>query len=132
MRIMIDTNIFISAILFPDSRPSKLIEKVLDKYHLVLCSQILEEIHEVFKRKFSERDIDLEKFLSKLSYELIYTPQKINKNEYPFIRDNKDLPILTSAILGDVDYFITGDKDFFEVEITKPEILTAKQFLSKF
>ena len=28
MRIMIDTNIFISAILFPDSIPSKLVEKV--------------------------------------------------------------------------------------------------------
>ena len=129
---MIDTNIFISAILFPDSRPSKLVEEVLDKYDLVLCSQILEEIHEVFKRKFSEKDIDLEKFLTKLSYELIYTPQKINKNEYPDIRDNKDLPILVSAILGDVDYFITGDKDFFEVEITKPKILNIKQFLSKF
>ena len=132
MRIMIDTNIFISAILFPDSTPSKVVEKVLDEYHLVLCSQIIEELHEVFDRKFNHKISSLEDFLSKLSYELIYTPQKINKNEYPFIRDNKDLPILTSAILGDVDYFITGDKDFFEVEITKPEILTAKQFLSKF
>ena len=117
MRIMIDSNIFISALLFPDSTPSKLVEKVLDEYHLVLCSQIIDELHEVFNRKFKEKTSELEKFLSKLNYELIYTPQEFNKQEYPKIRDNKDLPILVSAIIGDVDYLITGDKDFFEIKL---------------
>jgi len=129
MRIMIDTNIFISAILFPGSTPSKLVEKVLDKYHLVLCSQIIEELHEVFNRKFDNKISCLEEFLFKLSYELVYTPQKIDKKEYPEIRDQKDLPILVSSILGDVDYLITGDKDFFDIEIERPIIMTAKDFL---
>lgn len=62
MRIMIDSNIFISALLFPNSTPSKLVEKVLDEYHLVLCSQILDELHEVFNRKFKEKTSELEKF----------------------------------------------------------------------
>jgi len=132
MRIMIDSNIFISALLFPNSTPSKLVEKVLDEYHLVLCSQIIDELHEVFNRKFKEKTSELEKFLSKLSYELIYTPQEFDKQEYPDIRDNKDLPILVSAIIGDVDYLITGDKDFFEIKLEKPEIVSAKKFLKNY
>jgi len=131
MRIMIDTNIFISAILFPDSTPSKVVEKVLDEYHLVLCSQIIEELHEVFDRKFNHKISSLEDFLSKLSYELVYTPQRIDKKEYPDIKDQKDLPILVSSILGDVDYLITGDKGFFDVEIERPEIITAREFLKR-
>lgn len=31
------------------------------------------------------------------------------------------MPILVSAFLSDVDILITGDKDFFDVEIDKPE-----------
>ena len=131
MRIMIDTNIFISAILFPDSTPSKVVEKVLDEYHLVLCSQIIDELHEVFDRKFNHKISSLEDFLSKLSYELVYTPQRIDKKEYPDIKDQKDLPILVSSILGDVDYLITGDKGFFDVEIERPVIMTAREFLKK-
>lgn len=131
MRVMIDTNIFISSILFPNSLPARLVEDVLYKHNLVLCSQIIEELHEVFNRKFKNKIKDLEMFLSCLSYEVVYTPLKINKEEYPEIRDEKDLPILVSSILSDVDYFVTGDKDFFDVEIERPEIVSAKEFLKR-
>ena len=129
MRVMIDTNIFISSILFPNSLPAKVVEEVLYKHKLVLCSQIIEELHEVFNRKFRNKTKNLEIFLSCLSYELAYTPLKISKEEYPEIRDEKDLPILVSSIISDVDYFITGDKDFFDVEIERPEIILANEFL---
>lgn len=129
MRVMIDTNIFISSILFPNSLPARLVEDVLYKHNLVLCSQIIVELHEVFNRKFKNKIKDLERFLSCLSYELVYTPLKINKDEYPEIRDEKDLPILVSAVLSDVDCFVTGDNDFFDVEIERPEIVSAKDFL---
>lgn len=131
MRVMIDTNIFISSILFPNSLPGRLVEDVLYRHNLVLCSQIIEELHEVFNRKFQNKLRELELFLSCLSYELVYTPLKINKKDYPKIRDNKDLPILVSAILSDVDFFVTGDKDFFDVEVERPEIISVKEFLER-
>ena len=131
MRVMIDTNIFISAILFPGSLPAELVEKVLEKHTLVLCSQIIEELHEVFNRKFKNKKEELEKFLTHLSYELVYTPEKIDEEKYPKIRDEKDLPILASAILADLDYFVTGDKDFFDLDIDRPKIITAKEFITK-
>jgi putative PIN family toxin of toxin-antitoxin system len=130
MRIMIDTNVLISAILFPGSSPTITLQKVIEKHNLVLCSHIIDEVHIVFERKFLEKIKNLERFLSKLSYELVYTPLDIEMNKYPQIRDNGDLPILVSAILADVDIIITGDKDFQSIEIEKPIVLTPRESLN--
>lgn len=74
----------------------------------------------------------LEKFLSKFSFELVYTPQDIEIEKYPAIRDIADLPILVSAIIEDVDVIGTGDKDFFDVEVEKPEIITVKEYFERY
>ncbi|WP_368294378.1 PIN domain-containing protein [Dehalobacter sp. TBBPA1] len=52
MRIMIDTNVLISAILFPKSQLTIVIQSVTEAYTLVLCSHIIEELNEIFKKKF--------------------------------------------------------------------------------
>ena len=44
----------------------------------------------------------------------------------------RDYPILYSAITEDVAVFITGDADFNEVVVDKPEILTPTEFLDKY
>ena len=89
MRIMIDTNIIISAILFPNSSPSKFIEEVTSKHTVVLCSHIIDELHRVFNRKFIEKLLNLERFLSKFSYEYVYTPLDIEIEKYPKIRNRE-------------------------------------------
>ncbi len=132
MRIMIDTNIIISAILFPNSAPSKFIEEANSKHTIVLCSHIIDELHRVFNKKFKDKLLHLEKFLSKFSYELIYTPLDIEIEKYPKIRDVEDLPILVSAIIEDVDIIVTGDKDFFDIEIEKPNIITVREYFEKY
>ncbi len=132
MRIMIDTNIIISAILFPNSLPSRFVEEVTSKHSIVLCSHIIDELHRVFNKKFKDKLLYLEKFLSKFSFELVYTPQDIEIDKYPDIRDVADLPILVSAIVEDVDVIVTGDKDFFDVEIEKPEIITVKEYFERY
>lgn len=132
MRIMIDTNIIISAILFPNSSPSRFIEEVTSEHSIVLCSHIIDELHRVFNKKFKDKLLYLEKFLSKFSFELVYTPQDIEVDNYPNIRDVADLPILVSAIIEDVDVIVTGDKDFFDVEIEKPEIITVKEYFERY
>jgi putative PIN family toxin of toxin-antitoxin system len=128
MRIMTDTNILVSAILFPNSIAKKVLERILIEHQLALCSYIIDELHQVFERKFRNKIDILEQFLLELSFELIYTPKKIEPSEYPSIRDKNDLPILVSAILSDIDIFITGDEDFHTVDIDKPQIITLKDF----
>ena len=132
MRIMIDTNIIISAILFPNSLPSRFIEEVTSKHSIVLCSHIIDELHRDFNKKFKDKLLYLEKFLSKFSFELVYTPQDIKTDKYPNIRDLADLPILVSAIIEDIDVIVTGDKDFFDVEIDHPDIITVKEYFERY
>ena len=48
------------------------------------------------------------------------------------MRDRKDSPILATAILEDVDLFITGDRDFLVLDIQNPKILTMTEFLDKY
>ncbi len=89
---------------------------------------------EGYQQKVRGRDMTdaLEEFLVKLSYEYFYTPQHIDVKKYPAIRDKKDLPILASSILSDVDALVTGDKDYRGIEIDKPEILTSREFMEKY
>jgi len=86
---------------------------------------------EVVNRNFKNKEEAVDRFLSKFPYEMVYTPTKTVPDLFK-IRDKKDYPILYTAIIEDVDVFITGDKDFADVDIEKPEILTPAQFLAKY
>ena len=44
----------------------------------------------------------------------------------------KDYPVLYTAIHEDVDILISGDKDFAEIYLERPEILTPAQFMEKY
>lgn len=67
MKILIDTNILISAILFPNSKPAKALLKVSEEHHMVLCEQNLKELREVVKRKAPEYLPDVEVLLLELA-----------------------------------------------------------------
>lgn len=48
------------------------------------------------------------------------------------IRDENDYIILHTAIVENVDVFITGDKDFYDVNVDNPEIMSTTEFLEKY
>ena len=123
MRIMIDTNIIISTLLTPEGAVSNLLKKIIQAHTICLCAFTIEELQMVFKRKFPSQLPILDTFLGELSFELLYTPAVWPRN-MPKLRDKHDNPILASAIVGDVDYLLTGDKDFINASIERPQIVT--------
>ena len=128
MRVMLDTNIIISAALFPKSRLSELTLEISDSHELVICDKVVLELRDVISRKFPNKSQDCERFLRKLDYELALSPADIDPDIYPKIRDKKDYPILAAAIIADVDVFITGDDDFKVIDIERPEIMSITTF----
>lgn len=48
------------------------------------------------------------------------------------IRDPKDYPVLYSAVAGFVDVLVTGDKDFGDVNLDAPEILTPAEYCAHY
>ena len=131
MRVMLDTNVLISVFVFRSSHINAVISKIVDNYRLVLSSFVIEELTQVVKRKFPDEINALDIFLTALSYELSYTPRNIRKDLFQ-IRDETDYPVLYSAIIEDVDILVTGDKDFKDVLIDKPVIMTPSEFVESY
>jgi putative PIN family toxin of toxin-antitoxin system len=131
MKIMLDTNILISAAVFESKRISLYLNLILDRYVPCICTYSLFELFDNIDRKFQHRRTGVEAFLNKLIYKVIDTPET-DKSALPYIRDEKDYPILAAAIAADVDVLISGDKDFLAVEIDRPEIMTISEFAEKY
>ena len=133
MKVMLDTNIIISAALFPGGRAAQAFFKALfPPYEPVVCDYIVDELHRKFREKFPDHTTELEAFLfNALSYiRVVPTPEEVQTAESA-IRDPKDRPILRSALDAHADLFLTGDKDFLESGITDPRIISAADFLSE-
>jgi len=132
MKVMIDTNIFISAILFPNGQASKaLIKALTPPFQPIVCNYILEELRRKFQDKFPDKTNMLEDFLSQsLSViRVAETPAKEIKDEI-LVRDVKDRPIIRAAINSNVDLLLTGDKDFLDSLVEAPQIISVAEFLN--
>lgn len=132
MRIMLDTNIFISMIFFPSAKTRELAKRLTDSHQIVVCDYVVEELRLVTDRKFPVKRKFLDRFFLELPFELVYTPKTLDLSEFPEMRDKKDSPILATAIMEGIDIFVTGDKDFLVLDVEMPEILTMTEFLERY
>ena len=131
MRVLIDTNILISAALSSNGTPSRaFIKAVTYPNHGLICEQNIDEMRRIFNRKFPQKIAALEKFLSLalMTLEMVPTPVEEYHSEMQ-IRDINDRPILRAAIHANADILLTGDKDFLESGLENPKIMTAIDFV---
>ena len=132
MRVLVDTNILISAALSPNGTPYKAFLKAVTYPNKgIICDQNIEELRRIFNRKFPQKIFLLEHFLTiaLLTMEVVPTPIEEFEEE-SYIRDVADRPILRAALNAKVDILLTGDKDFLESGITYPKIITATEFVA--
>ena len=125
MKILVDTNILISAILYPRSKPAEAFVYIAENHEMVLCSQNLAELREVLNEKAPQALPDAELLLKELPYELI----PVDSHTQRLIRDPKDQPILNAAMHYGVDIILTGDKDFLSLDLKRLRCMSAAQFL---
>jgi len=106
MRLVLDTNVIISALLF-DGLPEKLLLSTLGGLHeLVLSSYIIAETTRILEERFKVQPTNL-KLLQQLlgEAEVVYFQPFLN-----VITDEPDNRILETAVRGSADYLVTGDK----------------------
>jgi uncharacterized protein len=127
IRILVDTNVVISALLFPGSTPAQALYLVIDEHRLVLTRWIIDELHEVVTRKRPDLVPALDDLLAGLDFELAVPGEP----GIP-ISDPDDQPILDAALASAVDVIVTGDKHFLSLGLETPRILTARGFLDTY
>lgn len=131
MRVLIDTNVLISAALNANGVPFRAYIKAASyPNHGLICEQNVDEMKRIFNKKFPNHLASLDKFLSValLTLELVPIPTEENISETQ-IRDVNDRPILRAAIKSKADILLTGDKDFLESGVKNPMIMTPAEFL---
>ncbi|MFH0925473.1 MAG: putative toxin-antitoxin system toxin component, PIN family [bacterium] len=115
MKILIDTNVLISAIL-KDKKPEEIIVFVAshDDIEWIVSKSIIQEYKDVLRRRKFKLPADiLKKWF--LLFDKLTTLVDVNV-VINFPRDQKDSKFLECALTSHADYFITGDNDFASLE----------------
>lgn len=130
MKVLIDTNVLISATLGQGTPLEAYLQAVTYPNRGIVCDQNIEEMRRVFQRKFPQKIPALERFLSMALQTLDVVPVPAREHiQEDRIRDVYDRPILRAAFSAGVDVLLTGDKDFLEADVKGIRILRPAEFV---
>lgn len=114
VKIVIDTNIWVSALISPSGIASNLVDLwKAGKFTLVISEQQITELYEVLTRpKFSIKYRLPEKEVTGLVTSISKRAERVTlKGNIKWCRDPEDNMFIEAAIRGKAKYLITGDKD---------------------
>ena len=112
MRIFLDTNVLVAAIA-TRGLCTEILEAVLQTHELLTCEPVFAELERVLVSKFRVPRATVVEFLDLLRQE----GQIISARKAPSarIKDASDVPILSCALAGSADVFVTGDKALLDL-----------------
>lgn len=134
MRIVLDTNVFVSALIRPESVPAQIVQAWRKEEITLLTSPaIISEIERVLqyphiKNLSSLTDERIIALLQLLTRKSLHTPERLKLSV--ILEDPDDNVILSCAVEGRADYIVSGDKHLLQInEYDGIHILTPRQFL---
>ena len=128
IRVVLDTNVYISALLFGGLPGSLLDIAFLQSFVLVISPALLDELDEKLLLKFEISVEDTAIIRGKLESiaEIIRPDLVLNVVE----DDPDDDRVLECAVKGDADYIVTGDRHLLKLGAYEGiSIVTVRQFL---
>ena len=126
MRVVIDTNAWISRLLLADSVAARAVDKAMARFEVVVSEASVEELADVLSRKKFDRYVSLqdrEEFLRRLLQVTTMVPVL---SEITDCRDPKDNRFLALALDSQSDCIVSGDDDLLAlnpwrgIEIVSP------------
>lgn len=132
MKVVLDTNIFVSAFIVKNGNPAQIL-RFIDKIELITSREILEETEEVLNRKHIKKkyrltDKQIKEYIVALQQSCILTkPTYIER----VIKDDPDDDIvLAMAKQTKANYIVSGDPHLTKLKAYEHiSILTPVQFL---
>ena len=126
MRVVIDTNVWISRLLLADSVAARAVDTALTQFEVVISEASVEELADVLSREKFDGYVSLrdrEEFLRRL---LQVTTMVSVLSEITDCRDPKDNRFLALALDSESDCIVSGDDDLLAlnpwrgIEIVSP------------
>ena len=132
MKVVLDTNIYLSGLIFSDSNPALILNFAQKgKFELYCSDFIIKEIRRNLIVKFGYDEISTEQFIEEL---LKISKIVIARRKVAIIKIKKDdNRILECALAAKADYLVTGDKKHILPlgKIKKTKIVSAAEFVEK-
>lgn len=132
MRVVLDTNIFVSGLLSAVGPPARIVQAVLQRRLIPVMSPVtFAELDTVVHRPklqpaFARARVNLENFLSTVRSEAQFVDPHPTRTP---LRDERDRPFLDlMATQPPPQYFVTGDKDFEAPQYSGVPVISAAEF----
>ncbi len=114
MKVVFDTNVFVSALTLPGGRGDQALGQIIDgRDTLAFSKAILDELLSVLARKFARDREELARvavFISNLG-ELVEPRETLRE-----LDDEPDNRVLESALAANADLIVTGDRAMLSLE----------------
>jgi len=125
MKILLETNVLISAFVF-GGKAGQLLEKLFDSdFELLVSDSVDKEFHD----KLNEKRPDKVSMVYELYRTLPFLFCSSSDTISSLLRDFKDNPVLSDAMAHKVDVILTGDRDFLEANLDYPQIFSPAMML---
>lgn len=134
MRVVIDTNVFVSGLMLPASVPGRILAAAITGgFELVLCEAIVEEVSAALRypkvrKRITLSDDELDRYVQALRFVAdIVDPAGV---VVQVADDRDDDVILATLITAKADWLITGDAALLALANQYP-ILTPAEFAAR-
>ena len=122
MKVMLDTNVLISALVFGGKAREILLMLIGTEHKISVSDYVAKEFSDKVRLKWTDKSDMLLKAFHSLPFYFCRSSEKLQGT----LRDKKDIPVLSDALYHQVDVILTGDKDFLEADLEKPLIFSIK------
>jgi uncharacterized protein len=137
LRVVVDANVCVSALLSAKGSPARILDHVLEEgpYDFELCapSQLFPKVEEVLARpkiadRLKWRSVRIGRYARGLR--LAVTEVPTGDQEVPsYTRDLEDDPYVFAAVLAKASYLVSGDEDILGMEDPPVPVLRPAQFV---
>ncbi len=131
MRVVVDANVFVSAVITKGS-PHRIFQRWLggSDFEIIACQQMLDEVHEVLTtRPRVSRRVDQQlanRLISHLVTGIGLVPDPTDVQQWT--RDGDDDYLVALAREHGADYIVSRDKDLLEWDKQAPPVITPSEF----
>ena len=130
MRIVIDTNVWVSRVLLSGSLAARAVDRALESHEVVVSEALMDELATVLARSKFDRYVSLEDRQAFVRRVLQVATPAIVLSEVADCRDPKDNMVLALALDSSSHQILSGDGDLLALDPWRGiPVVTPKAFL---